>query len=147
MNLTVKKIEEQFNLYFKGEKKLEAIKEWANKYDVYKEEIVFSPNENKKGLLKWIKILKNIKIEKTQKLDIEKFLVEANESEYGGKYFRKWLNMSKYNIVLGDSNVYHICLVRPVININNLNTIAFTIFNIQLSTKSNIFVKATFKSP
>ena len=37
MNLTVEKIEEQFNLYFKGEKKLEAIKEWANKYDVYKE--------------------------------------------------------------------------------------------------------------
>ena len=75
MNLTVKKIEEQFNLYFKGEKKLEAIKEWANKYDVYKEEIVFSLND-KKGLLKWIKILKNIKIEKTQKLDIEKLYRE-----------------------------------------------------------------------
>lgn len=58
MNLTVEKIEEQFNLYFKGEKKLEAIKEWANKYDVYKEELAFSPNENKKGLLKWIKIFK-----------------------------------------------------------------------------------------
>lgn len=72
MNLTVQKIEEQFNLYFKGEKKLEAIKEWANKYDVYKEELVFSPNENKKELLKWIKILKNIKIEKTQKSDIER---------------------------------------------------------------------------
>ena len=50
MNLTVEKIEEQFNLYLKGEKKLEAIKEWANKYDVYKEELVFSPNENKKEL-------------------------------------------------------------------------------------------------
>ena len=75
MKLTVEKIEEQFNLYFKGEKKLEAIKEWANKYDVYKEEIVFSPND-KKGLLKWIKILKNIKIEKTQKLDIEKLYRE-----------------------------------------------------------------------
>ena len=62
MKLTVEKLEEQFNLYFKGEKKLEAIKEWANKYDVYKEELVFSPNENKKELLKWIKILKNIKV-------------------------------------------------------------------------------------
>ena len=76
MKLTVEKIEEQFNLYFKGEKKLEAIKEWANKYDVYKEELVFSANENKKGLLKWIKIFKNIKIEKTQKLDIEKLYRE-----------------------------------------------------------------------
>ena len=76
MKLTVEKIEEQFNLYFKGEKKLEAIKEWANKYEVYKEELVFSSNENKKGLLKWIKILKNIKIEKTQKLDIEKLYRE-----------------------------------------------------------------------
>ena len=75
MKLTVEKIEEQFNLYFKGEKKLEAIKEWANKDDVYKEEIVFSLND-KKGLLKWIKILKNIKIEKTQKLDIEKLYRE-----------------------------------------------------------------------
>ena len=76
MKLSVEKIEEQFNLYFKGEKKLEAIKEWANKYDVYKEELVFSANENKKGLLKWIKIFKNIKIEKTQKLDIEKLYRE-----------------------------------------------------------------------
>ncbi|QQB73098.1 hypothetical protein I6H56_07165 [Fusobacterium canifelinum] len=50
MNLTVEKIEEQFNLYFKGEKKLEAIKEWANKYDIYKEELVFSSNENKKEM-------------------------------------------------------------------------------------------------
>ena len=50
MKLTVEKIEEQFNLYFKGEKKLEAIKEWANKYDIYKEELVFSPNENKKEI-------------------------------------------------------------------------------------------------
>ena len=75
MNLTVEKIEEQFNLYFKGEKKLEAIKEWANKYDVYKEEIVFSLND-KKGLLKWIKIFKNIEIEKTQKSDIEKLYRE-----------------------------------------------------------------------
>ena len=66
MNLTVEKIEEQFNLYLKGEKKLEAIKEWANKYDVYKEELV----------LKWIKIFKNIKIEKTQKSDIEKLYRE-----------------------------------------------------------------------
>ena len=76
MKLPVEKIEEQFNLYFKGEKKLEAIKEWANKYDVYKEELVFSPNENKKELLKWIKIFKNIKIEKTQKSDIEKLYRE-----------------------------------------------------------------------
>ena len=50
MKLSVEKIEEQFNLYFKGEKKLEAIKEWANKYDVYKEELAFSPNENKKEI-------------------------------------------------------------------------------------------------
>ena len=76
MKLTVEKLEEQFNLYFKGEKKLEAIKEWANKYEVYKEELVFSPNENKKELLKWLKIFKNIKIEKTQKLDIEKLYKE-----------------------------------------------------------------------
>ena len=76
MKLSVEKIEEQFNLYFKGEKKLEAIKEWANKYDVYKEELIFSANENKKGLLKWIKIFKNIEIEKTQKSDIEKLYRE-----------------------------------------------------------------------
>ena len=82
MNLTVEKIEEQFNLYLKGEKKLEAIKEWANKYDVYKEELVFSPNENKKELLKWIKIFKNIKIEKTQKSDIEK-LYRSEERRVG----------------------------------------------------------------
>ena len=37
MYLIIENIQEQFNLYFKGEKKLEAIKEWANKYDVYKE--------------------------------------------------------------------------------------------------------------
>ena len=85
MKLTVEKLEEQFNLYFKGEKKLEAIKEWVNKYDVYKEELVFSSNENKKEILKWIKILKNIKIEKTQKLDIEKlhreFLNDFNRNK------------------------------------------------------------------
>ena len=59
MNLTVEKIEEQFNLYFKGEKKLEAIKEWANKYDVYKEELAFSPNENKKEISVKFKSLGN----------------------------------------------------------------------------------------
>ncbi|MCY7007106.1 hypothetical protein OCK72_00410 [Fusobacterium simiae] len=85
MNLTIEKIEEQFNLYFKGDKKIEAIKEWANKYDIYKEELVFSPNENKKELLKWIKILKNISREKTQKSDIEKlykeFLTDFNKNK------------------------------------------------------------------
>lgn len=85
MNLTVEKIEEQFNLYFKGDKKIEAIKEWANKYDIYKEELGFSPNENKKELLKWVKILKNIPSEKDQKSDIEKlyreFLTDFNKNK------------------------------------------------------------------
>ena len=73
-----------------------------------------------------------------KKLDIEKFLVEANASEYGGKYFRKWLNMSKYNIVSGDSNVYHICLVRPVININNLENMGYIVISVNEENISSV---------
>lgn len=74
-----------------------------------------------------------------KKLDIEKFLVEANASEYGGKYFRKWLNMSKYNIVSGDSNVYHICLVRPVININNLENMGYIVISVNEENISSVY--------
>lgn len=65
-----------------------------------------------------------------ESLKTEMFLDEISATGYGDRYFVKWINMSRYSAVAGEDIEYHISLVRPVINLLNLENMGYIVIDI-----------------
>ena len=74
----------------------------------------------------------DVNMEKT--IDINKFLMEESIEGYGDRYFIKWLDMKSRDSLLGEDIGNHISLIRPVLNISNLENRGYLVFNINQST-------------